>query len=136
MSPRVSTVLLLTLVAGSVSGVVMVLIGELFDRTIRTRRQVSHVLGLPILESIDLIVTAASRRRRLVVRGLLVPVVTTTFVGMVMLSGSVAYLSLEHRSLYERALAVPRSALNRLVRDKGEEQPVAVNPPVQQERSG
>ena len=114
----------------------MVLIGELFDRTIRTRRQVSHVLGLPILESIDLIVTAASRRRRLLVRGLLVPVVTTTFVGMVMLSGSVAYLSLEHRSLYERALAVPRSALNRLVRDNSEEQPVAANPPVQQERSG
>ena len=136
VSPRVSTVVLFTLAAGLVSGVVMVLLSELFDRTIRTRRQVSRILGLIILESIDEIVGAASRRRRLLFRALLVPAATTALAGMVVLSGSVAYLSLANRSLYERAIAAPRSALNGLVRDWISERPVAAASLAEQERSG
>lgn len=136
ISPRVSIVILLTLVAGLVSGVVMVLLGELFDRTIHTCRQITRVLGLPILESIDEIVSTASRRRRFLIRGLLVPAVATLMIGVVFLSGSMAYLSLEHRLLYERAIAAPGSVLNRLVEGWGSAHPVAVTPVARQEWSG
>ncbi len=115
VSPRVSTVLLLTLVAGMVSGVVMILLSELFDRTIRTRSQVSRVLGLPILESIDEIVGSASRRKRLLARAVFVPAITTALFTVVALSGTVAYLSLQHKPLYERVMQVPLSTLRSLV---------------------
>jgi len=111
VSPRVSTVLLLTFVAGLVSGVVMILLSELFDRTIRTRRQVSRILGLPILESIDEIVGSASRRKKMLTRAVFIPAIMTTMFAVVTLSGTVAYLSLKHKPLYERAMQIPRSVL-------------------------
>ena len=133
--PRVSTIVVLTLVAGLVSGAVMVLLGELFDRTVRTRRQISRVLGLNILESIDEIVTPGIRRRRLL-RAVLVPIACTALAGFVLASGSLAYLSLEHRALYQRVMAAPRAALNGLVDRGGDRAGVVSRLATEQERCG
>jgi protein tyrosine kinase modulator len=115
VSPRLSTVILLALVAGVALGVVMVLLSELFDRTIRTRDQIVRGLGLPILESIDEIISSAVRRRRLLSRLVIVPSITTALAAIVIMSGAMAYLSLHNKPLYERAISMPRAILDRAV---------------------
>lgn len=115
VSPRTSMVLLLSLLVGLGGSAIAVLLRELFDRTVRTRVQITRALGLPILESIDEIISVATQRRRRFQRFAMVPMVTSGFVMMVMVSGSVAYLSLQNKALYERVLAVPRSVLERIV---------------------
>ncbi len=105
VSPRASTVLLLTLLAGVICSVIMVLLSEILDRTIRTRRQVSRVLGLPILESIDEIVSSAVRRKRMVHQLVVIPLMALALGGLVAASGSLAYVSLHHQSFYHRLLS-------------------------------
>ncbi len=114
VSPRISTIVVLTLIAGMVSGVVVLLFAELFDRTIRTRRQISRGLGLRILESIDEIVISGARRRRLA-RAVFVPVACGMLTCLVLGSGSLAYLSLERRAFFQRVITLPRSALDCVV---------------------
>ncbi|NOT00949.1 MAG: hypothetical protein HOP29_09995 [Phycisphaerales bacterium] len=136
VSPRVPTVLLLTLLAGLVSGVIMVMLAELLDRTVRTRRQVSRGIGVPILESIDEIVSAAIRRRRFLIRALVVPSVSMVLIAMLLASGSAAYLSLENRAMYERALAVPKEAFERAISGWQSGRPVASSPTDGKEAAG
>ncbi|MEE9296510.1 MAG: hypothetical protein V3W34_16320 [Phycisphaerae bacterium] len=119
VSPRPFTVLVLTLAAGLTTSVVLVIVAEVLDRTIRTRRQVTAGLGLPILESIGVIMTAAARRRAFMSRMILVPATTTVLLGAVLVSGSMAFLSITNRSLYERAVDIPRAVLNGVVQVSG-----------------
>jgi uncharacterized protein involved in exopolysaccharide biosynthesis len=114
VSPRISTIVVLTLIAGIASGVVMILLAELFDRTIRTQRQIARGLGLNILESIDEIVTSGARRWRLA-RVVFIPVACGILACLVLGSGSLAYLSLERRAFFQRVITLPRSALGRVV---------------------
>jgi hypothetical protein len=114
VSPLAKTVLLLSLLAGAVTGTVFVFIAELFDRRFRTSAQVGRSLGLPILENINEIVTAAQRRRAFLRRTILVPAVAALLLGMVLLSGGASYLSLSHPDSYERMTRVPRSVWARL----------------------
>ncbi len=114
MSPRLTTVVLLAMVAGGGLGTVMVLLSELFDRTIRTRHQVMEGLGLPILESIDVIATLAVRRKRMFMKYLLVPSASLVLLVVVGGSGSMAYLSLHNKSVYERAIALPKSVMTKV----------------------
>ncbi len=111
-SPRMPTVFLLALIAGGVTGIVMVLLAELFDRTIRTRDQVLRGLNLPVLESIDEIITSAVRRKRFIVRRILAPSAAMACLIVVCATAGIAYLSLNNRDLYERALQVPRQKLS------------------------
>jgi len=110
VSPRAITIVVLALAAGLAVGVVILLFAELLDQTIRTRRQIAQTLGINILESVDVIVTSAVRRRR-AVRKVLVPVVTTVLVLAVVMSGSLVYLSLQQRSTFERVVRWPRTAV-------------------------
>lgn len=114
MSPRLTTVVLLALVTGGGLGTVMVLLSELFDRTIRTRDQVMEGLGLPILESIDLITTIAARRKMMFKKYMLVPALSVVLLVVVGGSGSIAYLSLHDKAAYERAIALPRSIVKKV----------------------
>jgi hypothetical protein len=125
-SPRLSTIIVLSLTVGLAASVVLVLVSELFDGTIRTRRQVTSALGLPILESIGEIVTSATRRKRLLMRTVLAPAVICVLIGLVVVSGSMAYLSLRDRSLYERTMTWPKSAWRRIVEQSFDHEPVAL----------
>ena len=100
--------------AGLASGVVIVIMFELFDRTIRTARQVSRSLGLTVLGCIDEIVSKAARRRRFVWRALVAPAVAVSLSGIVIFCGALAYLSIENIPFYERLIRLPRSAFGQM----------------------
>jgi len=135
VSPRMPTILVLTVSAGVAVGVIFVLLAELLDRTIRTRRQIARELGLNILETIDVIMTSAVRRRRLA-RTILAPAVTAVLAVAVVLSGSLAFLSLEHRAAYDRVLTWPGSVARQVLDRWGVEQKLASNEPSNTEHSG
>ncbi len=113
-SPRLPTVLVLAATSGLTISVILVLLSELFDRTIRTRKQVVSVLGLPILESIGEIVTARVRRRRFARQFIFTPAVSFVLVAGVLGSGSLAYLNLRDRLLFNRAVETPKIVFDKL----------------------
>ncbi len=110
VSPLAKTVILLSLLAGLVTGAVFVIMAELFDRRFRTAAQVTRALGLPILECVSEIVTAAHRRSGFIRRAVLVPTAAVILAGMVLLSGGASFLSLNHPESYRKIMAVPKSA--------------------------
>ncbi|MCP4248312.1 MAG: hypothetical protein GY778_14795, partial [bacterium] len=110
VSPLAKTVLLLSIMAGLVTGAVFVVLAELFDRRYRTSAQVIRALKLPILEGIEEIVTATERRAGFLRRALLVPAVAAALLGMVGLSGGLSYLSLNHPNTYVNVMSYPKSA--------------------------
>lgn len=109
ISPKSKSVLFLALLIGTGAGVVLVLLAELFDRSYHTNRQVVQSLGLNILEVIDEIVTSADRVRRFRRKFIFAPVVVVVLLGTVGLSTSMAYLSLERPTMYDRLMHKPRS---------------------------
>lgn len=135
-SPRIASVVIFSLLAGVATGVVLTLMSELFDRTIRSRSQIVRGLGLPILESIDEIVSAVARRRRFLRRVLFVPALTTTFAAMVLMSATVAYLSLHKKHLYDRIMVWPRSAVQPIVSLDDTEAPVTLARATREESTG
>jgi uncharacterized protein involved in exopolysaccharide biosynthesis len=111
VSPKASTILLLALIAGLASGVVFVVLAEIFDHVYRSSGQVARSLGLPMLEAIDEIVTAQDRRALFVQRTLVTPVVVIGFIALTGLTGSMAYLSIERPWTYEKLRKIPETAL-------------------------
>ncbi len=115
VSPMAKTVVLLSLLAGLVTGAVFVVIAELFDRRFRTSAQVTRALGLPILECVSEIVTSGQRRRGFVRRAVLVPTATALLIGMLLVSGGASYMSLNHPDSLERLMTLPRAAWARVI---------------------
>ncbi len=111
ISPKSSTVILLALLAGLGTGVVFVVLSEIFDHTYRSASRVARSLGLPMLESIDEIITAQDRRSLFLRRAFLTPLVVACFIGLTTFTGSMAYLSLERPWLYERIRGLPQEAM-------------------------
>lgn len=111
VSPQSSTVILLALLAGLGTGVIFVILSEIFDHTFRSSSRVARGLGLPILESIDEIVTARDRRSLFLRRAVLTPLVVACFIGLTGFTGSMAYLSLERPWLYQRIKGLPQEAI-------------------------
>lgn len=111
VSPRAVTVILLALVAGIGAGALFVVLAELIDNVFRGSNQVARSLGLPILEAIDEIITAQDRRRRLVRRLVVTPILASFCVGLTGLTGSMAYLSIQQPWAYEKLRKVPETAL-------------------------
>ena len=110
-SPASKTILIMTLLVGAATGTVCVVLSELFDRRFRTVEQVTRSLGISLLECIDEIVTAAERRRRFLRRMLLAPAAGAALIGMTVVSGSLAYLSLESPGTYLKLKQLPQSIL-------------------------
>jgi len=110
ISPLAKTVLLLSLLAGLATGTVFVVIAELFDRRFRTSSQVAQALGVPILENIDEIVTAADRRGRFLRRAVFSPAIACLLLGIMGISGGLSYLSLHNPTTFERIMSLPKSA--------------------------
>ncbi len=111
VSPRSATVVLISLLAGIAVGVVFIVLAEVFDHILRSSNQVARGLGLPLLESIDEIITTHDRRRLFVRKVVVSPLVIACFMGLTGLTGSMAYLSLERPSAYQRMSRVPRAVL-------------------------
>jgi hypothetical protein len=111
ISPKASTVVLLSLLMGVVAGAVFVIVGELFDNIYRSSGQVAKSLGLPILEAIDEIVTPHDRRRNLVYRAVAAPLIMAACLGLTIMAGSLAYLSLTQPWTYQKMRSIPQAAL-------------------------
>jgi hypothetical protein len=112
VSPSAGTVVLLALLAGTGSGVIVVVLAEILDNVFRSSAQVAKSLGLPMLESIDEIVTGRDRRSLFLRRAVLSPLVIVCFAGLAGLTGSMAYLSIQQPWTYQRIRRIPEAALD------------------------
>lgn len=112
ISPKAPTIVLIAVVAGCIAGVLFVILAEVLDHVFRSSGQVGRSLGLPILEAIDEIVTGNDKRRLLVKRAVVSPMLIIVFVACTGLSGSMAYLSITRPWTYQRIRNIPNAALN------------------------
>ncbi len=111
ISPKSASIVVLALLAGLAAGVIFVILAELVDGVYRSSAHVAKSLGLPVLESIDEIVTGPDKRRILVQRAVVSPLIVACCLGMTGLAGSMAYLSLRRPWTYERIRSIPQAAL-------------------------
>jgi len=93
--PTVRTVMIISFGIGLAAGALVVLLLELTDRSYRTVRQLGTSLGLPVIEGVGEIVTAAVARRRVFRKFLLMPVAATLAFGALFTAATVAYRSVE-----------------------------------------
>jgi len=122
VNPQARTIVLLAILAGLGAGAVFVILAELLDHVFHNSGQVARSLGLPILESIDEIVTTIDRRRQFMRRVVVVPIALSCCLGFVSATGFLAYVSIRKPWVYERIKAIPRSTLEFLAgnQDGGE----------------
>ena len=101
-SPDGMLVVLICFGIGAAAGALTVVVVELCDRSYRTVKQVTTSLGIPVIESIDEIITSAALRRR-IFRGMLVmPTLGILFLIITSFAGLMAYYSLEKPEEYAR----------------------------------
>lgn len=110
LSPDALLVLLVCLGIGGAAGAVTVVIAELLDHSFQTVRQIGSVLGIPVIESIDEIMTAQRRKRRMLRQLVLMPAIATTMVAVVLTACAVAYLSIESPERFEEIRQAPHRA--------------------------
>lgn len=115
VSPKATTIILLALLAGTAAGVVFVILAELFDHVYRSSTQVARSLGMPILEAIDEIVTSHDRRKLLVKRAVITPLVLIICFGLTGITGAMAYLSINQPWTYQKIRNIPQAALDLFV---------------------
>ncbi len=100
-SPQGMLVMMICIGAGLAAGALSVILVELFDRSYRTVKQLTTSIGIPIIESIDEIVTAASQKRRIFRNLLFLPGLAVLLMAAAIFSGTVAYVSLERPGAFE-----------------------------------
>ena len=100
-SPDSRFVLLICFGIGLAAAVVSVLLAELLDRSYRTAKQLTTSLGMPVIESIDQIMTQAALRRKLIRNMLVMPTLGVVAVTVMLLAGTMAYVSLESTGDFE-----------------------------------
>lgn len=101
VSPKSQSILMLAFGVGLAFGACTVFLREFFDHTFHTATSVSFSLGVPVLEGIDEILLPVDRRRILLRKLAMVPV-ACAFIGVLAVSGGLAYLSLEHPQKFKR----------------------------------
>ena len=112
ISPKATTIVVLAILAGLATGTLFVILAEVFDNVYRSSSQVARSLGLPMLESIDEIVTSEDRRYIFLRRMVVAPILLVGFIGLTSLAGSMAYLSIEQPHTYQKLSRVPRAVLH------------------------
>lgn len=110
-SPDLRLVMMICLGIGLGAAVLSVLLAELVDRSYRTVKQLSTSLGVPVIESIDEIVTAGVHRRRLLRRLVVMPALAVLLMAATILAGTMAYMSLAHPADFELVTSPPRHFL-------------------------
>lgn len=111
VSPKSKSILMLALLAGIATGTGFVVLSEIFDHVYRSSGQVARSLGLPMLESIDEIVTPQDRRYLFVRRAVFAPLIVVIFAGVTSLAGTMAYLSIEQPWTYQKIRKIPDAAI-------------------------
>lgn len=119
INPRATTIILLALLAGVIAGAVFVILSEVLDHVYRSSGQVARSLGLPILDTIDVIVTAQDRRRLLVQRSVLVPLLVGACLALTGVTGSLAYFSIQRPWTFQRIMSLPEAAIKRIAGGEG-----------------
>lgn len=112
ISPKATTIVLLAILMGLATGTLFVILAEVFDHVYRSSSQVARSLGLPMLESIDEIITSEDRRYLFLRRMVVAPIVLVGFIGLTGLTGSMAYLSIEQPRTYQKLSQVPQAVLH------------------------
>ena len=110
VNPKASTVLILAILAGIAAGAIFVILAEVLDHVYRGSMQVARSLSLPVLETIDVIVTSADRRRLLLRRTVLAPLVLAFFLMLTGVTGALAYLSIQQPWTLDRFSNLPDKA--------------------------
>jgi hypothetical protein len=115
VTPKLSLVMLICVGIGAAVGVLSVLIAELVDHSYRTAKQLTTSLGLPVIESIDEIMTMAAARKRALRKLLVMPTVATAAFAALISTGALAYLSLSNPARYEGIAGTARDTVQRFV---------------------
>jgi hypothetical protein len=111
-SPDALLVIAACLAIGVAAGGLTILARELLDRTFRTVKHLSTTLGIPVIESVDEIVTHAAHRRRMIRRLITLPATAALMLAVTSAAGMMAYLSLNDPSGYERIKSSPISIVD------------------------
>ena len=111
VSPLAAFVVAICLAIGAAAGVLCVLMAELVDRSYRTVKQLRTSLGIPVIESINEIVTAAVRRQRLIRHFVVMPAAALLCAGAMTVAAAMAYLSIESPAAYARMKSAPVRAV-------------------------
>ena len=111
---------------GLAAGIIFVILAEVLDHVYRSTAQVAKSLGLPILDAIDEIVTATDRRRLIVRRLVVNPMIFTCGLLLTGLAGAMAYLSLNNPPAYETLRRLPQSAIEFFAGEEESEPPDSV----------
>jgi hypothetical protein len=114
-SPDAKLVMMVCFAMGAAVGLLLVLLTELLDQSYRTVKQLKSSLGLPVIESVDEIVTEALRRQRLIRHYVLRPTAALVCVCLMVIAGLMAYLSLEDPGGYEILNSAPLQAYHSVV---------------------
>lgn len=114
-APVSLTIMLACLGIGLASGVVLGLLKELVDRSFRTAKQLSTSLGVPVIESVDEIITRTIQRKRLFRQIVLVPALMLLLAASTIVAGTMAYFSIENPSRYEQIKTMPRRAVQLVI---------------------
>ncbi|MFQ5461065.1 MAG: hypothetical protein ACE5E5_00390 [Phycisphaerae bacterium] len=120
IAPKANNIVFLSLVIGVAAGVLFVILAEILDHVYRSASQVASSLGVPILDNIDEIVTTQDRRRLLVQRMVVAPMVLGGGLVLTTLSGAMAYLSLGQPAAYAKLRRIPQAAIELFAGDIGQ----------------
>lgn len=112
VAPDSMFVMVICLGVGLAAAVIVVLCTELIDRSYRTVKQLSTSLGVPVIESIDEIMTAVVQRRRLFRRLVLLPAVGVILLSAMVFSGTLAYYRLKEPGDSRKPETLPVLKLN------------------------
>jgi hypothetical protein len=107
VSPKAATVFTLALMVALGTGAIFVLLAEVFDHVYRNSGQVSRSLGLPILESIDEIITNVDRRKQMIRRTVLAPLMVAITLTLTVGTAGLAYVSIERPWVFDKIKKVP-----------------------------
>ncbi len=116
VSPKAATVFTLALMVALGTGAIFVLLAEVFDHVYRNSGQVARSLGLPILESIDEIITTNDRRKQVLRRTVLAPLIVALTLTMTAGTAGLAFVSIERPWIFEKIKKVPDRITSYLAR--------------------
>lgn len=111
ISPSAKNIVILSIVFGVAAGVLFVILAEILDHVYRSSTHVAKSLGMPILDSIDEIITTHDRRSILVQRLVVAPLILGGGVMTTGLTGTMAYLSLTNPQAYQKVRRIPEAAV-------------------------
>lgn len=114
-SPDALLVIAACLAIGAAAGGLVILFAELFDRSFQTVKHLSSSLGIPVIESIDEILTPSSHRRRMIRQLVALPAAAFLLMTAMSVAGVMAYLSLENPAGYARVKRSPTSVVQVLM---------------------